>query len=504
MNENNTTAALTDEQRIIEMAAEHGIGPTSGLGFARALLTSPRAGVPAPAGWKMVPVEATREMADSGHLAYDEHGWSGFAKIWSAMLDAAPAAPVAEPSPAENAKLASMTRMFHAACAELGLINEALGLDPDDGGAEPILDAIQKLKDERDQWADAGYAAQAVAADGAIPTPEDVQSWAVTVEVNGMTILTISDSHVGGIDSIGDFGDVVRSCAQHLTSFIGKDDAERAAVSPATAETCAGMPDEVRDSRLDSQYLAGVTAGWNAANADDPNAALGKIHASRADYLRPLRDWQKAGRPGVPASPATAAAQEHYDEIKATLSGAHAIMENVAAIERRVGPLGSHARGYTHKLTAALRHLDALAAGRVAPATAEASEPHSDDIAVDAFAAAMKAKMAAARAKGRSGWETCTPADLSRMLRDHVEKGDPRDVANFCMMLHHHGASIGGAADAGEAVASVDEATFKHLFYKHGGPVDSEGWCINESGLRDFLADLAAAQGAQGGKGGEA
>ncbi|WP_124836051.1 hypothetical protein [Burkholderia glumae] len=65
-------------------------------------------------------------------------------------------------------------------------------------------------------------------------------------------------------------------------------------------------------------------------------------------------------------------------------------------------------------------------------------------------------------------------------------------------------ARAGAAADAGEAVASVDEATFKHLFYKHGGPVDSEGWCINESGLRDFLSDLAAVQGAQGGKGGEA
>ncbi|MDD1789052.1 hypothetical protein [Burkholderia gladioli] len=87
-------------------------------------------------------------------------------------------------------------------------------------------------------------------------------------------------------------------------------------------------------------------------------------------------------------------------------------------------------------------------------APAEAREPHSDDIAVDAFAAAMKAKMAASRAKGRGGWETCTPSDLSRMLREHVEKGDPRDVANFCMMLHHHGASISGAADAGEAVAS--------------------------------------------------
>lgn len=63
---------------------------------------------------------------------------------------------------------------------------------------------------------------------------------------------------------------------------------------------------------------------------------------------------------------------------------------------------------------------------------------HPDDVAVDAFAAAMKAKMADARAKGRGGWEDpaqCSAHDLSRLLRDHVEKGDPRDVANFCMML---------------------------------------------------------------------
>lgn len=45
-----------------------------------------------------------------------------------------------------TAELASMTRMFHAACADLGAINEALGLDPDDGGASPIIDAIAELK----------------------------------------------------------------------------------------------------------------------------------------------------------------------------------------------------------------------------------------------------------------------------------------------------------------------------------------------------------------------
>lgn len=62
-------------------------------------------------------------------------------------------------------------------------------------------------------------------------------------------------------------------------------------------------------------------------------------------------------------------------------------------------------------------------------------EQHSDDVAVDAFASAMKAKMADARANGRSGWQCMSASDLSRMLREHVEKGDPRDVANFCMML---------------------------------------------------------------------
>jgi hypothetical protein len=61
----------------------------------------------------------------------------------------------------------------------------------------------------------------------------------------------------------------------------------------------------------------------------------------------------------------------------------------------------------------------------------------TDFLCVDSFAEAMKQKLLAARAKGRSGWQDCDPADLSRMLREHVEKGDPRDVANFCMMLWH-------------------------------------------------------------------
>jgi hypothetical protein len=92
-------------------------------------------------------------------------------------------------------------------------------------------------------------------------------------------------------------------------------------------------------------------------------------------------------------------------------------------------------------------------------ALARASEAtHTDDVAVDSFARAMKDKMAQARAKGRSGWEGMDPADLSRMLREHVEKGDPRDVANFCMMMWHHSASIDRASEAADAEAKLDAA----------------------------------------------
>lgn len=70
---------------------------------------------------------------------------------------------------------------------------------------------------------------------------------------------------------------------------------------------------------------------------------------------------------------------------------------------------------------------------------------HPDALAVDRFAAAMKAKLAAKRADGRGGWddkEDCSQLFLSQLLREHVEKGDPIDVANFCMMLHQRGERI--------------------------------------------------------------
>lgn len=51
-------------------------------------------------------------------------------------------------------ELVSTRRLFADACADLGYINEELGLDPDDGGAEPILDVIRELKTDaaRYRW----------------------------------------------------------------------------------------------------------------------------------------------------------------------------------------------------------------------------------------------------------------------------------------------------------------------------------------------------------------
>jgi len=75
----------------------------------------------------------------------------------------------------------------------------------------------------------------------------------------------------------------------------------------------------------------------------------------------------------------------------------------------------------------------------------------ADDDCVDRFAVAMKEKLSRARENGRSGWQYCTQDDLTRMLREHVEKGDPRDVANFCAFLWSLGYPIAQQvqADAG-------------------------------------------------------
>lgn len=68
---------------------------------------------------------------------------------------------------------------------------------------------------------------------------------------------------------------------------------------------------------------------------------------------------------------------------------------------------------------------------------------HPDDLAVDAFAEAMKAKMRRSREeKGRDGWQMASSVHLTYLLMEHLEKGDPVDIANFAMMLHQNEQNI--------------------------------------------------------------
>lgn len=68
--------------------------------------------------------------------------------------------------------------------------------------------------------------------------------------------------------------------------------------------------------------------------------------------------------------------------------------------------------------------------------TAAPSE-HPDDLAVDRFATAMKARMAQKRAEGRSGWERpdeCSIESLKGAL-GRTPYGRPVDIGNYAMML---------------------------------------------------------------------
>lgn len=77
--------------------------------------------------------------------------------------------------------------------------------------------------------------------------------------------------------------------------------------------------------------------------------------------------------------------------------------------------------------------------------TYTSAEPHSDDLAVDRFFEAMKAKLAVKREDGYSGWDDpddCSVEHLSYLLVQHLHKGDPIDIANFAMMLHQRGSRL--------------------------------------------------------------
>ena len=122
---------------------------------------------------------------------------------------------------------------------------------------------------------------------------------------------------------------------------------------------------------------------------------------------------------------------------------------------------------------------------------AQTEQQHPDDAAVDRFAAAMKAKLAKSRAKGRGGWDdpnVCSVEFLAQLLVEHLGKGNTgtfEDVANFAMMLHQRGADPKVLA---EAAAPQAEQQPKEEIPK------PEGWVAAGRFFTDRGEAIAAAE----------
>lgn len=572
---NNTTApALTDEQRIrasmtreqIQLerkltceaivgaiafgqqgtnpppSEDHWLAPFWKIGQQLALLTSPRAAMAADrrkafeTAMAGIPVEDSnatsfiRDGDDSYVQRHVESAWLGFLLACD-LLDAAPAAPVAEISPNECApdvyKHGKYVGYFdipkHIANALCAALTTATGIRIDwhyVGGRV----AMKALLPEND-------AAQAVAADGSAALTDMFQGDDAALIRSIEALIAMNDNGALVPHGIGGHARSLLSAAAvrlssaraavspatrmlnvcdanalrtaidaaEIAKFIDaeravelRDIVMRAAVSPATAEpasaqlrcrkcgdqydvafsyakastaTCCGQTPCAHPGVGPCDKPAAATADERAAMSGECFIVIGhgesdipeaKIIARREDLLDAVL--------GMIYTHASEAPDDVRAEYAESLSDSDEWAADQWLVDFEIGGIIIWRVGL-HPVT--------LRASQAA-APAEAREPHSDDIAVDAFAAAMKAKMAASRAKGRGGWETCTPSDLSRMLREHVEKGDPRDVVNFCMMLHHHGAPIGGAADAGEAVALT--AAARDVLAERARQVSAEGW----------------------------
>lgn len=104
-----------------------------------------------------------------------------------------------------------------------------------------------------------------------------------------------------------------------------------------------------------------------------------------------------------------------------------------------------------------------VAAGTASPCkhSVDNQAERFDNQTIEQFGCALRGKLREARAKGRSGWHDkflCSQQTLSDMLRAHVDKGDPRDVAAFAMFLWARSENIVPAAEAEPAAFIIRSA----------------------------------------------
>lgn len=196
--------------------------------------------------------------------------------------------------------------------------------------------------------------------------------------------------------------------------------------------------------------------------------------------------WTHSGQRGVPRHCTVA---QVFDE------NGHALAElEPTIIEGLATDTAAHIAASNPQVTISLcDEIERLRASEakmreVAARTPPRIDEHSDDIAIDTFATAMKAKMARQRERGYGGWNDptlCPVSRLAKMLQDHLPKGDLVDVGNFLMMLSHR---EGGSAALAAAALPPQEPMGKdvierfamHLYHDAHGQSFTEGGTVME------------------------
>lgn len=131
-----------------------------------------------------------------------------------------------------------------------------------------------------------------------------------------------------------------------------------------------------------------------------------------------------------------------------------------AAVDENKSAIIAVANAYARRMVAEAEKAAPLPA---APASQDAIK---DDAAVDALAVKMKTKLAQKRAEGYGGWDEedeCDQDHLSDLLRRHVAKGDPVDVANFCAFLSARGEGIARPAQDPASQDAEDAERYRLL-----------------------------------------
>ncbi|KVU10333.1 hypothetical protein [Burkholderia ubonensis] len=249
------------------------------------------------------------------------------------IVPALAASPVEQPAaaPAVVTELASMTRMFHAACHDLGLINEALGLDPDDGGAAPILDAIAELKSR-------ATSANETGAEGATDLRERARLAADQWANPGTSIPQRTAYRDGFIDGASS----PAIAAQAVAAWLHRDD-------PRDCISDAKKRDMIEHAgsggrRLAENYSIGLCRldalpAMAAAAPADERAAFDVALAALAEYQR---NWD-TGLPAeyaqgerVQMECAVEAIREALEDARAAASPAASIPDGYALVPKRI------------------------------------------------------------------------------------------------------------------------------------------------------------------------